>query len=257
LDYLDDENLENDANIPYECANATADRRVAGGTISDSVEDFPPLPGSAEPWESALMRRLPKSFHSQEECAVPDWAVPDVPPRLPRFSDNSGIFVSVDYAEANINSTEVEIDIAMALDSGAVDHVIAQDHLPSSAEIGEVTGSRIGKTFVAANGEPMRTFGETFLECQGEDGISVASFAVTEVSRPLQSVSRICDQDFEILFTKHEAKIRDPKTGKWVATYPRRGGLYVRNVRARAGKKPDGTSTRAKPAMPFGRPSKR
>ena len=188
---------------------------------------------------------------------MPDWAVPEVPPRLPRFSDNSGIFVSVDYAEANINSTEVEIEIAMALDSGAVDHVICQDHLPSSAEIGEVTGSRIGKTFVAANGEPMRTFGETTLECQGEDGISVASFAVTEVSRPLQSVSRICDQGFEILFNNHEAKIRDPKTGKWVATYPRRGGLYVRTVRARAGKKPDKAPTKARPASSFRRPSQR
>ena len=54
----------------------------------------------------------------------------------------------------------------------------------------------------------MQTFGECILECEDEAGKSAGSFAVTEVSRALQSVSRICDQDLELLFTKTEAGIR-------------------------------------------------
>jgi len=103
-----------------------------------------------------------------------------------------------------------------------------------------LTGARVGKSFVAANGQPMQTFGECILDCEDSAGVmSAASFAVTEVSRPLQSVSRICDQDLEVLFTRTEAKVRDPRTGRFLATYQRRGGLYTRTVKVRAGKKPE------------------
>jgi len=189
-----------------------------------------------------------------EEPHKKRWKVPSVP--LPRQADTdeNGIFISVDYATGNINSTDDIIEMTVALDSGAVDHVLATDHLPSSAEICELTGSRVGKSFVAANGQAMQTFGECTLECLDEKGgRSAASFAVTEVSRPLQSVSRICDQDLEVLFTRTEAKIRDPKTGKYIASYPRRGGLYTRNVRVRAGQKPKDTAKRSR--APFTRQS--
>jgi len=181
------------------------------------------------------------------------WACPKVPSDVAKASDDNSIMVSVDYAiSSNINSTEETREMTVALDSGAVDHVLATDDLPSSAEICELTGARIGKSFVAANGQPMQTFGECTLECEDATGTSVASFAVTEVSRPLQSVSRICDQGYEIMFTKTEAKVRDPRTGRFVATYPRRGGLYTRTVKVRAGKRPDGT---ARPKAPFTRQS--
>ena len=181
------------------------------------------------------------------------WACPKVPSDVAKASDDNSIMVSVDYAiSSNINSAEETREMIVALDSGAVDHVLATDDLPSSAEICELTGARIGKSFVAANGQPMQTFGECTLECEDATGTSIASFAVTEVSRPLQSVSRICDQDYEVLFTKIEAKVRDPRTGRFVATYPRRGGLYTRTVKVRAGKKLDGT---ARPKAPFTRQS--
>ena len=210
--------------------------------------------GSAEPLESALMRSCPKSPDclleaDSDEDEWADMAETD-------DSDDNGIFISVDFAEGNICGADEIIDMTVALDSGAVDHVLNTHHLPSSAEINDLTGSRIGKCFVAANGQPMQTFGECTLECLDEKGgLSAASFAVTEVSRPLQSVSRICDQDLEVLFTKTEAKVRDPKTGKWIASYPRRGGLYTRNVRVRAGQKPKQAPTGGRPKAPFPRRS--
>jgi len=182
------------------------------------------------------------------------WRVPKVPSSLERrCSNHSGIFVSVDYSESNINGTDEEREIDIALDSGAVDHVICTDLLPATSEISEVTGTRVGKSFVAANGQAMKTFGECILECADRDGTCLSSFAVTEVSRALQSVSRICDQDLEVLFTKTEAKVRDPRTGKFVARYARRGGLYTRTVKVKPGVKP--SDDRRKKAQPFTRPS--
>ena len=193
-----------------------------------------------------------------ETPLVNRWRVPSIPSELgPRHSNDSGIFVSVDYAEANINGADEEREIEMALDSGAVDHVICTDLLPSATEIGEVTGARVGKSFIAANGQPMKTFGECILECADDQGKSAASFAVTEVSRALQSVSRMCDQGLEVLFTRTEAKVRDPKTGKFVARYARRGGLYTRTVRVRPGSKPvaptPGNDKNGRKAQPFTR----
>ena len=130
--------------------------------------------------------------------------------------------------------------------------VISSAHLPGSTVVTPVTGDMVGKNFVAANGGAMNTDGECFLELCAEEGSCLSTFAVTDVSRPLQSVSKICDQDYEVLFTKTEAKVRDPRTGRFVATYPRRGGLYTRTVKVRAGKKPDGT---ARPKAPFTRQS--
>jgi len=163
-------------------------------------------------------------------------------------SNDSGVFVSVDFAEpcSNVNSAEEERSITIALDSGAVDHVIGPEDLPSSVAVAAVTGVRVGRNFVAANGSPMPTHGEVVLACHGgEEGDTVASFAVTDVSRPLQSVSRMCDQGFEVMFTGRMATVRDPKTGRIVARFPRRGGLYVRDVRIRAGTAP---SSNRKPA---------
>ena len=171
------------------------------------------------------------------------------------------IFVSVDYGEeGNINATDEEVEITVTLDSGAVDHVIATTHLPGTAEISAVTGSRVGKSFVTANGVPMETFGECVLQCRNDESSTCASFAVTEVTRPLESVSRMCDQGLEVLFTRTEAKVRDTRTGRFIATYPRRGGLYTRTVKARGGQKPDeqkgkGGKGGGKGKSPFTRPS--
>ena len=137
--------------------------------------------------------------------------------------------------------------------------MINLESLPSSAEVGDLTGIRVGRTFVAANGQPMQTHGEVVLACNGgDDGNSIASFAVAEVSRPLQSVSRICDQGYEVLFTGKEAKIRDPRTGKFVARFDRRGGLYVRDVKIRAGAAPaTGTVTSERRPAGFRRQGRR
>jgi hypothetical protein len=50
-------------------------------------------------------------------------------------------------------------------------------------------------------------------------------FQVAQVSRPLYSVSKICDSGCDVTFNKTEGRVL--KNGKLIATFPRRGGLYV------------------------------
>ena len=262
--------VEHHGEFMYDCRETTDDEEAMGNLefSDDEEEDVKAAErcGYGYLFDGSSSATWPKPSRWPRK-ANDAWKVPSIPSQLqPRHDvDENGIFVSVDWSEeSNINAADIEREIAVTLDSGAVDHVISTELLPAQTEICEVTGSRVGKRLVAANGQPMQTFGECILECEDDTGKSAGSFAVTEVSRALQSVSRICDQDLEVLFTKSEARIRDPKTGKYVARYARKGGLYTRMVRVRPGSKPD-SSARPKPAAtgggrrpgPFTRPSKK
>ena len=73
---------------------------------------------------------------------------------------------------------------------------------------------------------------ETSVEMVDElDQCVHGTFAVTNCTRPLQSVSKITDNGFDVVFSATEARVE--RDGKVFAVYPRRGGLYVRNVRMR------------------------
>ena len=67
-----------------------------------------------------------------------------------------------------------------------------------------------------------------------------STFQVAEVTRPLMSVGRICDQGYQCLFTKATAQVISPD-GATVVEFQRQGGLYVTKLKL---KKPE----------PFARP---
>ena len=51
-------------------------------------------------------------------------------------------------------------------------------------------------------------------------------FQIAQVTRPLMSVGRVCDEGFEVLFTGDTATVKD-KAGVSVCTFQRQnGGLY-------------------------------
>ena len=58
-----------------------------------------------------------------------------------------------------------------------------------------------------------------------------ATFQVADITKPLLSVSKICERgDMAVMFTKDGAAIVDPKSeskGKVVAQFQKRNGLYV------------------------------
>ena len=57
-----------------------------------------------------------------------------------------------------------------------------------------------------------------------------STFQVAEVSRPLMSVSKICDQAYACLFTNGGAQILDPDR-RTVRQFGRSNGLYVANMK--------------------------
>jgi len=134
----------------------------------------------------------------------------------------------------------VEVEIAM--DSGAVDHVIGPKDLPGSAVVKPAQGKRANRNFTAANGTGMNNYGEVDVVMHGvedEDNVN-GTFAVTDVTRALHSASRIADNDCTIVITKGDCKVYKGEikiTGRTpLTTYRRKGGLYVRRVKLRAGR---------------------
>ena len=57
-----------------------------------------------------------------------------------------------------------------------------------------------------------------------------STFQVAEVSRPLMSVSRNCDQGFQCLFTQDGAQVLD-SSGKEICHFGRSDGLYVSTMK--------------------------
>ena len=60
----------------------------------------------------------------------------------------------------------------------------------------------------------------------GEANQIKAIFQITKVTRPLMSVSRICDGGMTAHFDKWKAVIKD-KDGRVVCVFDRKGGFYV------------------------------
>ena len=58
------------------------------------------------------------------------------------------------------------------------------------------------------------------------------TFQVAKVTRPLMSVSKICDTGMSMRFTAAMAIVEDP-AGKEVMRFHRQGGLYVAKMRLR------------------------
>ncbi len=57
-------------------------------------------------------------------------------------------------------------------------------------------------------------------------------FQDAKVTRPLWGVGKICDEGFEVKFTKNGALVMTAQ-GKVVCKFERRGGLYVASLQLR------------------------
>ena len=64
----------------------------------------------------------------------------------------------------------------------------------------------------------------------GDPNMLRSTIQVAEVTRPLMSVSRICDLGLKVIFDKDEALVVNAEA-KTVAKFERRGGLYIARMR--------------------------
>ena len=143
---------------------------------------------------------------------VPDTDV--MPLELEEFEDE--VFVA-----------ELKRVVKVAIDSGAGSHVMAPADLEGYA-LEPSPASIRGKGFVAANGGRIDNLGQCHIKMgqRGENGMKT-TVQVAEVSRPLMSVSQICDahSDNRVIFSASEGIVM--RGDVVLARYPRCGGLYV------------------------------
>jgi hypothetical protein len=141
----------------------------------------------------------------------------------------------------------VETDIVLTLDSGCCDHILdTADAQGYPGALHPSSGSKRGQRFVVGNGERVPNQGQVRLnmKSRGDDGVLMSSiFQVAEITRPLMSVSKICDQDMICIFEKSHARIVDQQ-GNTVARFEREGGLYTCTMRLR---RPDDSNAAAEP----------
>ena len=90
---------------------------------------------------------------------------------------------------------------------------------------GPSPGSRANRHFAAANGDHIRNKGQAVVRGRVGKRRIASTFQVADVSRALYSVSKICDDNCEVHFTKTEGRVT--RDGKVIAVFLREGGLYV------------------------------
>ncbi len=128
------------------------------------------------------------------------------------------------------------VEVEVAVDSGAVIHVMDRLDAPYH-EVVPSAGSKKGQYFVAANNEHIMNEGKITAEMRvpqgdGKEGGIGCDFQIAKVSRPLMTMSKICDQGLQVLTNKECAKVID-SNGKVIARFERVGGLYVAKMKMR------------------------
>ena len=89
-------------------------------------------------------------------------------------------------------------------------------------------------------GDKVPNRGQVHLRLEAQGGAEDAeinalnsTFQIAKVTRPLMSVSKICDSGLTATFDKHKAVVRDAG-GRTVCTFKRVGGLYAARMKLKA-----------------------
>jgi len=142
-------------------------------------------------------------------------------------SDTEAMPLELEDFEDEVFVAEIKRVVKVAIDSGAGSHVMSPADLEGYA-LEPSPASIRGKGFVAANGGRIDNLGQCHIKMgqRGENGMKT-TVQVAEVSRPLMSVSQICDahSDNRVIFSASEGIVM--RNGTVLARYPRSGGLYV------------------------------
>ncbi len=85
-------------------------------------------------------------------------------------------------------------------------------------------------------GKLIENEGQAHVVMMAEDGITElgATVQIAKVTRPLLSISKITENGtMHVLCTKDDAKLIEVRTGKVLATFRKKNGLYVAMMRVR------------------------
>jgi len=145
----------------------------------------------------------------------------------------------LDWDGGEVMMADQEIRVKVIQDSGAIAHVARPDCIPGGVNI---DGGNV-KNFTAANGTSIKNYGKARVAMSDKfENQSECLFNVADVTRNIHSTGQICDQDFEVLYTKKGCVVVPANflsvhvtEQSAVARYPREnGGLYVAEFTMRA-----------------------
>jgi hypothetical protein len=129
-----------------------------------------------------------------------------------------------------------DIDLMMTLDSGCCKHVLPADAAPGY-EISDSPGSRRGQGFTVGNGAKVPNEGQMSLNLEADSGSGRehlrSVFQVANLSRPLMSVSQICQHGYKCVFEKDHANILN-ESGESICKFQEDRGLYVATMSLKA-----------------------
>ena len=159
--------------------------------------------------EPPLSRSCDDAFPPPSRCIVPktprmksvlrkQWMRPCQPP--------------VPIPEVELHSLEHTTKrLNLTLDSGAAEHVVGPSDLPHI----QVRPSDVHATYVMANGSKASNRGEQSVIARTADGHAINfRTQVTDVHRPLMSVSRICDGGHRVVFESGGGYIESLESGE-------------------------------------------
>ena len=119
--------------------------------------------------------------------------------------------------------------IEVVLDSGAADSVCPKDTCPQFA-MEDSEASKAGVYYTGANGGKLFNLGQTHVPVALDNGArTLATFQVADVSRPLMSVSKVCEMGNRVVFGANGGYILNLETGA-ATQFVKKDGIYVFNM---------------------------
>ena len=117
-------------------------------------------------------------------------------------------------------------EIEVVMDSGSGDSV-APTTLAPGVSVRESVGPKQGQHYVSATGNRIPNLGEKVLEAATEEGNHHrVTFQVTDVSRPLCAVSKVCQKGNRVIFDEHGGVVQNKATGR-ETYFGMQDGIYL------------------------------
>ena len=118
------------------------------------------------------------------------------------------------------------VKVESVVDSGASAPVAPPSMLPG-VKIEESEGSKRGQKYTSASKHKLKNLGQQQVHACTEDGDTTdLLFQIADVSKPLVSVSAICERGNRVIFGRAGGVVQNLHSGKQIPFY-RRNGIYV------------------------------
>ena len=106
---------------------------------------------------------------------------------------------------------------------------------------GRSPGSIRGQNYLSASNERIPNLGQQTLEVRTDEGAGMnVTFQMADVSRPLNSVGKVCDNNKRVIFGKRGGVIWDMETNELTKFGREPDGVYELNLWIRDGNMPSG-----------------